>query len=115
MKLNSLKPPAGSRKKRKRVGRGMGQGTGVHPARVPKARMPVQEAVSVPVLEGGQMPLARRLPKRGFRTSPKRDYRPSIFEKLKGFPAVQSLMRTALIQAGFVKRKGDGIKDFGEG
>ena len=38
-----------------------------HPARVPKVRMPVPEAVTRPGFEGGQMPLARRLPKRGFR------------------------------------------------
>jgi len=48
MKLNSLKPLQVQGKRGKGLDAGMGQGTGVHPARVPKARMPVQEAVSVP-------------------------------------------------------------------
>jgi len=67
MKLNSLKPPAGSRKKRKRVGRGDGSGHGGTSCKGAKGQNARSGGGVSPGFEGGQMPLARRLPKRGFR------------------------------------------------
>lgn len=67
MNLNELYPFAEDRKSRKRVGRGSGSAWDVRPARVTRVRTPALAAVSAPGFEGGQMPLQRRLPKRGFK------------------------------------------------
>ena len=115
MKLNSLKPPAGSRKKRKRVGRGDGSGHGGTSCKGAKGQNARSGGGVRPGFEGGQMPLARRLPKRGFRNVFRKDIIAINIEKLKGFPAGSVIDEDSLIQAGFVKRKGDGIKILGKG
>jgi large subunit ribosomal protein L15 len=61
------------------------------------------------------MPLSRRLPKRGFRNVFRKEIIAINIEKLKGFPAGSVIDEDSLIQAGFVKRKGDGIKILGKG
>jgi len=74
MKLDALSPPAGARKKRKRVGRGIGSGhgkTACHGAKGQNARSGRGTKAG---FEGGQMPLQRRLPKRGFRSLFKENY-----------------------------------------
>ena len=115
MKLNSLKPPAGSRKKRKRVGRGDGSGHGGTSCKGAKGQNARSGGGVSPGFEGGQMPLARRLPKRGFRNVFRKEIIAINIEKLKGFPAGSVIVEDSLIQAGFVKRKGDGIKILGKG
>jgi large subunit ribosomal protein L15 len=115
MKLNSLKPPAGSRKKRKRVGRGDGSGHGGTSCKGAKGQNARSGGGVSPGFEGGQMPLARRLPKRGFRNVFRKEIIAINIEKLKGFPASSVIDEDSLIQAGFVKRKGDGIKILGKG
>ena len=115
MKLNSLKPPAGSRKKRKRVGRGDGSGHGGTSCKGAKGQNARSGGSVRPGFEGGQMPLARRLPKRGFRNIFRKEIIAINIEKLKGFPAGSVIDEDSLIQAGFVKRKGDGIKILGKG
>jgi large subunit ribosomal protein L15 len=115
MKLNSLKPPAGSRKKRKRVGRGDGSGHGGTSCKGAKGQNARSGGGVSPGFEGGQMPLARRLPKRGFRNVFRNEIIAINIEKLKGFPAGSVIDEDSLIQAGFVKRKGDGIKILGKG
>ena len=115
MKLNSLKPPAGSRKKRKRVGRGDGSGHGGTSCKGAKGQNARSGGGVRPGFEGGQMPLARRLPKRGFRNVFRKEIIAINIEKLKGFPAGSVIDEDSLIQAGFVKRKGDGIKILGKG
>ena len=115
MKLNSLKPPAGSRKKRKRVGRGDGSGHGGTSCKGAKGQNARSGGGVSPGFEGGQMPLARRLPKRGFRNVFRKEIIAINIEKLKGFPAGSVIDEDSLIQAGFVKRKGDGIKILGKG
>jgi len=115
MNLNSLKPPAGSRKKRKRVGRGDGSGHGGTSCKGAKGQNARSGGGVSPGFEGGQMPLARRLPKRGFRNVFRREIIAINIEKLKGFPAGSVIDEDSLIQAGFVKRKGDGIKILGKG
>jgi large subunit ribosomal protein L15 len=115
MKLNSLKPPAGSRKKRKRVGRGDGSGHGGTSCKGAKGQNARSGGGVSPGFEGGQMPLARRLPKRGFRNVFRKEIIAINIEKLKGFPAGSVIDEGSLIQAGFVKRKGDGIKILGKG
>jgi large subunit ribosomal protein L15 len=115
MKLNSLKPPAGSRKKRKRVGRGDGSGHGGTSCKGAKGQNARSGGGVRPGFEGGQMPLARRLPKRGFRNVFRKEIIAINIEQLKGFPAGSVIDEDSLIQAGFVKRKGDGIKILGKG
>lgn len=115
MNLNSLKPPAGSRKKRKRVGRGDGSGHGGTSCKGAKGQNARSGGGVSPGFEGGQMPLARRLPKRGFRNVFRKEIIAINIEKLKGFPAGSVIDEDSLIQAGFVKRKGDGIKILGKG
>ena len=115
MKLNSLRPPAGSRKKRKRVGRGDGSGHGGTSCKGAKGQNARSGGGVSPGFEGGQMPLARRLPKRGFRNVFRKEIISINIEKLKGFPAGSVIDEDSLIQAGFVKRKGDGIKILGKG
>jgi large subunit ribosomal protein L15 len=66
MDLSNLKPPAGAKKSRKRVGRGHGSGTGKTSGRGHKGQKSRSGAKISPRFEGGQMPLQRRLPKRGF-------------------------------------------------
>lgn len=68
--LNSLKPNPGSRRPRKRVGRGMGSGTGKTAGRGHKGQKSRSGYTSMRGFEGGQMPLHRRLPKRGFTNAP---------------------------------------------
>jgi large subunit ribosomal protein L15 len=115
MNLNSLKPPAGSRKKRKRVGRGDGSGHGGTSCKGAKGQNARSGGGVSPGFEGGQMPLARRLPKRGFRNVFRKEIIAINIEQLKGFPAGSVIDEDSLIQAGFVKRKGDGIKILGKG
>ena len=115
MKLNSLKPPAGSRKKRKRVGRGDGSGHGGTSCKGAKGQNARSGGGVSPGFEGGQMPLARRLPKRGFRNVFRKEIIAINIEQLKGFPAGSVIDEDSLIQAGFVKRRGDGIKILGKG
>ncbi|MBW2092527.1 MAG: 50S ribosomal protein L15, partial [Deltaproteobacteria bacterium] len=66
MRLHELKPPAGSRKRRRRVGRGSGSGLGKTCGRGHKGQRSRSGGKVRPGYEGGQMPLQRRLPKRGF-------------------------------------------------
>ena len=115
MNLGSLKPPAGSRKKRKRVGRGDGSGHGGTSCKGAKGQNARSGGGVSPGFEGGQMPLARRLPKRGFRNVFRKEIIAINIEKLKGFPAGSVIDEDSIIQAGFVKRKGDGIKILGKG
>lgn len=115
MKLNSLKPPAGSRKKRKRVGRGDGSGHGGTSCKGAKGQNARSGGGVSPGFEGGQMPLARRLPKRGFRNVFRKEIIAINIEQLKRFPAGSVIDEDSLIHAGFVKRKGDGIKILGKG
>ncbi|MDD5711469.1 MAG: 50S ribosomal protein L15 [Smithellaceae bacterium] len=113
MKLDELKPPAGSRKNRKRVGRGGAHGgTSCRGAKGQRARSGgnVRDG-----FEGGQMPLARRLPKRGFRNPFRKEIAVVNIEQLKKFPAGSTVDAEALVSLGVVGSKGDGIKLLAKG
>lgn len=114
MKLDSLKPPAGSRKKRKRIGRGEGSGHGGTATKGAKGQNARSGGKVRTSFEGGQMPLARRLPKRGFRNP----FRVAVsivnVVDLKRFPAGSVVSAEELIASGLVK-KGDPIKVLGKG
>ncbi|MFH1080369.1 MAG: 50S ribosomal protein L15 [Pseudomonadota bacterium] len=115
MNLSSLQPPAGSRKKRKRVGRGDGSGHGGTSCKGAKGQNARSGGGTRPSFEGGQMPLARRLPKRGFRNIFRKTIVAVNIEQLNRFPAGSVIDAESLIRAGLVNRKYDGIKLLGKG
>lgn len=115
MKLNELSPAEGSRKKRKRVGRGPGSGHGKTACRGQKGQNSRSGGGVRPGFEGGQMPLQRRLPKRGFTNMFKREYAVINLDDLNRFPANAILDPVALREAGLVKKMKDGIKLLGNG
>jgi len=115
MKLSELKPPEGSRKKRKRVGRGNGSGHGGTSCRGSKGQNSRSGGGVKPGFEGGQMPLTRRLPKRGFYNRFRKDIIAVNIEQLKRFEEGSVIDAEALLGIGIIKRKGDGIKILGKG
>jgi large subunit ribosomal protein L15 len=115
MNLSSLRPPEGSRKKRKRIGRGDGSGHGGTSTKGHKGQNARSGGRVRPGFEGGQMPLSRRLPKRGFRNPFRKNIITINIDQLKKFPAGSIIDRDALLEAGLVKKAGDGIKVLGKG
>lgn len=115
MDLSSLKPPEGSRKKRKRVGRGTGSGHGKTSCRGSKGQNSRSGGKVRPGFEGGQMPLSRRLPKKGFYNIFKKVIITVNIEQLNKFPEGSVIDSNTLISNGIIKNKGDGIKILGKG
>ncbi|MGA2330360.1 MAG: 50S ribosomal protein L15 [Syntrophales bacterium] len=115
MNLSSLKPPEGSRKKRKRIGRGDGSGHGGTSTKGHKGQNARSGGKVRPGFEGGQMPLSRRLPKRGFRNPFRTNIVIINIDQLKRFPEGSIIDKDALLEAGLVNRIGDGIKVLGKG
>lgn len=115
MKLNELRPPEGARKKRKRVGRGEGSGHGGTSTKGHKGRKARSGGTIAPGFEGGQMPLQRRLPKRGFRNPFHKEYEIVNLQDLARFPAGTVVDVAALQACGLVKRVRSGVKILGQG
>ncbi|HYA13375.1 MAG TPA: 50S ribosomal protein L15 [Syntrophales bacterium] len=115
MNLGSLKPPDGSRKKRKRVGRGDGSGHGGTSCKGHKGQNARSGGGVRPGFEGGQMPLSRRLPKRGFRNPFRREIATINVEQLKKFSKGSVIDKKVLVNAGLVRAKADGIKVLSKG
>ena len=115
MNLSTLKPPAGSRKKKKRVGRGDGSGHGGTAGKGAKGQNARSGHSVRPNFEGGQMPLSRRLPKIGFKNPMRRIIATVNIDQLKRFPEGTVVDRETLFTVGLVKRKADGIKVLGNG
>lgn len=115
MKLNELAPPKGARKSRKRVGRGPGSGRGKTSGRGSKGQKSRSGGNVRPGYEGGQMPLQRRLPKRGFTNIFKKDYAVVNLRDLGRFEKGSVVDEAALVEAGLVKGKRDGVKILGQG
>ena len=115
MNLGTLKPPEGSRKKKKRVGRGDGSGHGGTAGKGAKGQNARSGHSVRPGFEGGQMPLSRRLPKRGFKNPMRRIIAIVNIEQLKRFPEGSVVDRETLLAVGLVTRKADGIKVLGNG
>jgi len=115
MKLNELLPPEGSRKTRKRVGRGVGSGHGKTAGRGTKGHKSRSGGGVRPGYEGGQMPLHRRLPKGGFTNIFKKKIAVINIRDLARFESGSVVDEAALIRAGLVKGRRDGIKLLGQG
>ena len=115
MALNDLKPVAGSRRPRKRVGRGPGSGLGKTCGRGQKGQKS-RSGGGIPAwFEGGQMPLQRRLPKRGFHNPFSKHIAEVNVGSLVAFEAGSVVDVAALQLAGLVNKVGDGVKLLGNG
>lgn len=115
MKLHELKPAPKSRKGEKRVGRGVASGWGKTAGRGSKGHKARSGGQTSPGFEGGQMPLQRRLPKRGFFNLFRKRIAVVNLRDLGGFASGQTVDRAALIQAGILKGQWDGVKLLGDG
>jgi len=102
LRLNNLSPNKGSRKQKKRVGRGQGSGLGKTAGRGHKGAKSRSGGSVKPGFEGGQMPLHRRLPKRGFTNIFKKEYAIITLSDLDKFEAGTTVDRQALIEAGII-------------
>lgn len=115
MKLHELKPAEGSRKARKRVGRGGASGWGTTAGRGNKGQKARSGGGVRRGFEGGQMPLQRRIPKRGFTNIFKKEYSIVNVEQLNRFEDGAVVDVDALKKAGLVKNVKDGVKVLGRG
>ena len=115
MKLNELSPSAGSRRKRRRIGRGVASGQGKTAGRGTKGHNSRSGGGVRPGFEGGQMPIHRRLPKRGFTNIFRKRYAIVNIRDLARFESGSSVNEALLVQAGLVKGRRDGIKLLGNG
>jgi len=115
MELNNLKPKKGARHAKKRVGRGPGSGHGKTAGRGEKGQKSRSGFSRQIGFEGGQMPLHRRLPKRGFTNIFKKEYAVVNVSDLERFDNGATVDEAALRSAGLVKGQNDGVKILGDG
>jgi len=115
LRLHDLKPAEGSRKERKRVGRGIGSGLGKTSGRGHKGQKARSGGNIRPGFEGGQMPLTRRLPKRGFTNIFKKEYAIVNLSLLDNFEDGTVVTPELLIERGIIKKVKDGVKILGSG
>ena len=120
MKLNELRPREGSTKTRKLLGRGIGSGLGKTSGRGVKGQK-ARTGVAVNGFEGGQMPLFRRLPKRGFSPIARKKYVPINVGNLqaavdsKRLDPSKAVTAESLVEAGILRRAHDGVRLLGDG
>ena len=116
MKLHELSPAAGSTKAHKRIGRGAGSGQGKTAGKGHKGQKARAGRGMRPGFEGGQMPLQRRLPKRGFNNIFRTEMAIVNVAALdKAFEAGETVTVDALVEKGLVKKVLDGVKVLGNG
>jgi len=115
MKLDDLRPAAGANKKRKRVGRGDGSGHGKTSGRGHKGQGARSGGNTKPGFEGGQMPLQRRLPKRGFHNPFRVEMSVVNLGQIDVLPAGTEITPEVLIRHGYVSGKNRKIKILGDG
>lgn len=116
MKLHELSPAAGSTKERKRIGRGAGSGQGKTAGKGHKGQKARAGRGMRPGFEGGQMPLQRRIPKRGFVNIFRTEMAiVNVASLEKAFNAGDTVTIEALVEKGLVKKVLDGVKVLGNG
>jgi large subunit ribosomal protein L15 len=115
MNLHELKPATGSRKERNRVGRGTGSGNGKTAGKGHKGQKARSGGGVRLGFEGGQTPLFRRLPKRGFTNINRKDYAIVNLETLNRFEDGTEVTPALLIESGLVSKEKSGIKILGNG
>src|SRR5260370_33292996 len=113
--LSNLQPPVGSRKRKVRVGRGMGSKLGKTAGSGNKGQKSRRGYSRRRGFEGGQLPLHRRMPKRGFHNPVGVTYSVVNLEELNVFPAGETVTPDLLRAHGFIRRKTDRIKGLGHG
>jgi large subunit ribosomal protein L15 len=114
MNLSNLRPPKGQKHKKQRIGQGMGSGRGKYSGRGAKGQKSISGYSKMRGFEGGQMPLHRRLPKRGFTNIFRKEYailNVGQLEKLEG----DTFTPESLVQAGVLKKLKSGLKILGNG
>jgi len=121
MRLNELRDNPGATQPRKRVGRGIGSGTGKTAARGQKGQKSRSGGNPPPGFEGGQMPLYRRLPKRGFKNPTRKEFAEVNLRTLQRaidagkLDATQTIDEPAMQTAGLFKRRLDGVRVLAKG
>lgn len=110
MELNSIKPAMGASKNRKRIGRGPGSGHGKTATKGHKGQKARSGGSIKAGFEGGQMPMHRRLPKRGFTPLTRKDYAIVNLGQLDIFETASSVDAAALLKSGLISGVRDGIK-----
>lgn len=115
MRIEDLKPAEGSRKKVKRVGRGVGSGHGKTSCKGHKGQKARSGGTKGAGFEGGQMPLQRRLPKRGFKNYFAKEYVTVNLKDLVKVEGVDVITPDVLLERGIIKKIKDGIKILGDG
>jgi len=113
--LSNLRPPVGSRHRKVRVGRGMGSKLGKTSGSGDKGQKSRRGYSRRRGFEGGQMPLHRRMPKRGFHNPFSVEYSVLNLEELNVFPAGETVTPELLRKHGFVRRGKDRVKILGDG
>ena len=114
MNLSKLKPPRGQKHKKQRIGQGMGSGRGKYSGRGAKGARSISGYSIMRGFEGGQMPLHRRLPKRGFNNIFRKEYaiiNIGRLEQLEG----EAFDPGRLLELGAIKKLGTGLKILGSG
>ena len=114
MNLSQLKPPRGQKHKKQRIGQGMGSGRGKYSGRGAKGAKSVSGYSRMRGFEGGQMPLHRRLPKRGFTNIFKKEYAIVNLAKLDSL-AGSAFDPGKLLELGVIKKLHHGLKILGSG
>ncbi|MBN9039088.1 MAG: 50S ribosomal protein L15 [Rhizobiales bacterium] len=120
MKLNDLRDKDGATKARKRLGRGIGSGSGKTAGRGVKGQK-ARSGVAINGFEGGQMPLYRRLPKRGFKNPFSKDFNTVSVARVqaavdaKKLDPKETVTAEALVKAGVIRRARDGVRLLGDG
>lgn len=115
MKLHELKPAEGAKQRAKRVGRGIGSGHGKTAGRGHKGQKARSGGGVRPGFEGGQMPLQRRIPKRGFTNIFKKEYSVVNLDRLNMFEEGTVITPELLVQKGVIKGTGRLVKVLGDG
>ena len=115
MRLHDLRPPKGAKKGPKRVGRGEGSGWGKTAGRGSKGQRSRSGGGVRPGFEGGQMPLQRRLPKRGFTNIFKKTFALVNLQDLARFEAGSTIDAESLAAAGLIRKPTDKVKLLGKG
>ncbi|MEF9973027.1 MAG: 50S ribosomal protein L15 [Clostridia bacterium] len=115
MKLHELQPAFGSTTAPKRLGRGVGSGLGKTSGKGHKGAKARSGGGKRPGFEGGQMPLTRRLPKRGFFNPFRTEYVAINVDRLEVFEDGATVTPVELIQYGIIKKIDDGVKIMGNG
>jgi large subunit ribosomal protein L15 len=115
MRLEELKPSKGARKKSKRVGRGPGSGSGKTASKGHKGQKARSGGVKGPGFEGGQMPLQRRIPKRGFTNIFRKEYSVVNIADLETLGGKDPITPEVLLEKGLIRNMKDGVKVLGMG